>query len=283
MRKETYMLAYLLVFFLLLSGCQKDNARNQNQEREMIMQQDWEKQFQKEQERLRLSTTKIALDDFLKKIPMTLKNWENAPNEWYGLTVLGICNLLNSAPYSGQSNAKETTWKLADETLKRMGDTLSVPIVIQLLHHSASETLYKRNDWPEIRLQRAQLWLETWSRLEREKDKDFNPENMPEVNVSPPRETGLPAGVSPESISDTTLRKEYLQAISKNQAYTEYYNYQFRLRQLEVQFKRIASAYLISSYSKPPKRFEEINKLLTAYLAASKESEEIIQAIKEKW
>lgn len=232
------------------------------------MQQDWEKRLQDEQERIRVLASETPLNSFLHEIPLILKNWENAPGEWYGLIALRICDLLNSVPYSGQKEAQNATWKLAEETIQKKEDTLSIPTTVHLLYHLSSEPLCERKDWNNCRFQRVQLWVKTWTRFETEKDNSFNPENVPELNVSPPKEAKLPRGIAPEFIFDPELRQEYLQAIEQNQLKAENYNYQFRLRKLEIPFKKIASNYLINLYSKEPRNIEEIQKLLKANMIA---------------
>jgi len=157
-----------------------------------------------------------------------------------------------------------------------------VSVTFQLLYHLASKPAAKEKDWPETRLQNAQMWLKTWNRLENEKDEQFNPANLPSINVSPPAKTGLPPGVSPDAIQDPQLKQEYLQALEKNRIIIEQYNHQYGLLQLEAPFKRVATGYLINSYSQPPANLEEIQKLLEIYLKDRKETAEMLQAVRKK-
>lgn len=56
-----------------------------------------------------------------------------------------------------------------------------------------------------------------------------------ELNVSPPPETGLPAGVAPSAIHDLRLRAEYVAALEANQKRAAIATYQRNLRESESQ------------------------------------------------
>jgi hypothetical protein len=116
------------------------------------------------------------------------------------------------------------------------------------------------------RRERVKLWLHAIHRLETSKDSNFNPDDLPQLNIAPPPSTGLPAGVSPEAIRDEKLRNEYEKAIAANTKKVKYYNKQSRLRIDENFFvNKIAVNYISTAYSKSPTNLTELDKLLDEY------------------
>lgn len=200
----------------------------------------WDLQLEAEQQRLRRMAGEVPVDDFLKEANATLKQWESKPDEVYGRLAETIGDVLNSAPYSGDKSAQAATWLLAAETIRRKARAISVPTLIRLLYQLASEPVSDRSDWPAVRSERAQWWLDTWNRLDQAMDRDFNPDHVPELTAGP-----------------TAAAK------------AEYYRQQFQFRQAEPLFKRTASAYLAHLYSLTPERPEELGHLLTTHLSES--------------
>jgi hypothetical protein len=203
-----------------------------------------EHELETEQKRLRRRAEELSVDDFVTEAGATLKQWENKPDEMYGRLAETIDDLLNSAPYSGDKTAKTATWQIAEQTLTRKTDEIPIPTVISLLYHLASEPLSHRNDWPAVRSQRAQWWLEAWNRLDQEIDPNFDPDDLPDL--------------SPDTA-----------ALAK----AEYYKQQFQLRQTQSHFKQTASRHLVHLYSLPPERVQELNALLKTFLSDATRNE----------
>ena len=202
------------------------------------MQTDWKLELEAEQQRLRRLTGEPRVDDFVNEALATLKQWESKPDEMYGRLAETICDLLNSAPYSGDKAAKGATWQISEQTIRGKATALTIPTMIRLLYHLASEPVSETNDWPSVRSERAGWWLETWNRLDQAMDPNFDPDDLPELSSHP-------------------------RAVAKN----DYYKQQFKLRQVEPHFKQTASSYLAHIYSLAPERPEELNVLLTKYLS----------------
>lgn len=69
--------------------------------------------------------------------------------------------------------------------------------------------------------------------LDQRIDINFNFDDVPEINVSPPDTSEKPAGVQVESINDSEFRSAYQKLICANQEKIERYNKQVRLRNFQ--------------------------------------------------
>jgi len=205
-----------------------------------IMPASWEPELEADQQRLRDLATTVTLEEFLSRAKAMTARWEAGPGEAYGQLALAVCDLLCSAPYSGNKQAQAAAWTLAADTIERKQFTVSVPVVVSLLYHSASEPVSERNDWPAVRRERARWWLETWNRLDQAFDKHFNPKHVPETSDMPADE-------------------------SKAESYRQ----QVRLRHVEPLFKQTAVRYLVQLYALPPKDADELTSLVTAHLSTA--------------
>jgi len=63
---------------------------------------------------------------------------------------------------------------------------------------------------------------------------DFDPNEVPELTVEPPPESGLPAGVAPASIKDPKVRKVYEDSLAANSLKNQRYRYQYALTQEDL-------------------------------------------------
>lgn len=79
------------------------------------------------------------------------------------------------------------------------------------------------------------LWQEIIRALDAEIVPEFDSAGLPSLNVAPPPESGLPAGVAPDSIADPAMRAAYKQALAENALRLQRYQYQ---RQLHEQMER---------------------------------------------
>jgi hypothetical protein len=69
--------------------------------------------------------------------------------------------------------------------------------------------------------QRVAGWLAILELINQELDTGFDPEEPPEMTVSPPPDTSgaqLPPGVSPKDVKDPAARQKYIEAIEQNRA-----------------------------------------------------------------
>lgn len=77
-------------------------------------------------------------------------------------------------------------------------------------------------------------WLELAALLDRHIDPAFDPEDLPEKLVEPPRVPGadLDPGADPAMIADPRAREQYEKAIAANRAKTQRYRVQTELRRI---------------------------------------------------
>ncbi|MQA36761.1 hypothetical protein [Rugamonas aquatica] len=78
------------------------------------------------------------------------------------------------------------------------------------------------------------LLLAIFGALDAEIAPDFDPDEVPELTVEPPPESGLPAGVAPSSIKDPKVRKAYEESLAANSLKNQRYRYQYALRQEDL-------------------------------------------------
>ena len=166
-------------------------------------------------------------------------------------------------------------------------DRLPVEAVVNLLPYLRDVPVDEGNTnsgkmWERQRELNATLWLRAWQRLETETDKNFNPDDVPMMNVSSPKETGLPPGASPDSISNPQLRQQYERAIARNRQKAEAYNHQYRLRQIMEWFPQKAQTFLINAYSTPPANDAELRVLLARYVPEKNIGDNILRGVVEK-
>ncbi len=73
------------------------------------------------------------------------------------------------------------------------------------------------------------LLLAVFNHIDAKIKPDFNFEDLPAINIAPPPETGLPAGVDPNGIADPTVKAQYEKGIAANQAKARLYEFQLGL------------------------------------------------------
>jgi hypothetical protein len=121
--------------------------------------------------------------------------------------------------------------------------------------------------WSKLRLAKTKLWLEAWRRVSGSIDPNFDFEDLPLMNVSPPNGVALPPGISPESIRDPKLRRDYETAIVQNAAKATRFNEQYWLKNNAARFLGHVERYLINAYSRPPDDLPGLDQLLSEYVA----------------
>jgi hypothetical protein len=190
--------------------------------------------------------------------------WQGANRDLYALMMLHVCSEisnrgLNDLRVRFQSERFAlTALSNPDFSIEREWELLSY--LQEDLNPADSK------DWVKERGEKARLWLHGWRRLEKETDPRFNKDDRPFLNIVPPVETQLPAGVAPEAIKNEKLRAEYTAAIAANAEKTRRYNQQYILRRDGPAFMNAAKKYLVRAYSKPPQNPDELRRYLTAYI-----------------
>ena len=77
--------------------------------------------------------------------------------------------------------------------------------------------------------EKLHLLLAVFNHIDAKIKSEFNFEDVPAMNIAPPPETGLPAGVDPSAIADPTIRTQYEKEIAANQAKARLYEFQLGL------------------------------------------------------
>jgi hypothetical protein len=89
---------------------------------------------------------------------------------------------------------------------------------------------------------KLRILLDAFNGIDSKRIVAFNFHDLPEMNVLPPVESGLPAGVDPASIRDPKLREDYQRQLAANRAKTAAYNLQVDLRDIDLALTEIFKA-----------------------------------------
>lgn len=228
-----------------------------------------EQQFRSELARLDAPLRAKDLEGFVRAADEMEQTWGPGGGEYYGRLMLNVSSLaVNgfdaekvyalSQKYAAAALARADSFPLDLETKL-------LPFLAMPLARGAAEGAGVA-EWAKERKAKVGLWLRAWQRLERESDRNFDPEDRPSLNVTPPEETGLPAGVAPEAIKDAQLRARYEAALNTNAEKARRYDRQFVLRFIAESFPKAAEGYIVGAYSKPPFAQGELEQLLDTYL-----------------
>jgi len=134
--------------------------------------------------------------------------------------------------------------------------------------------------WAQLRREQATLWLHAWRRLQRVIDPNWDPDDLPMINVPAP--DGFPAGVAPEAVEDPQARARYKAAIVANREKAAKYDEQYRARQLQQHWLKTAEQFIISSYMVSPGATSELQSLLEQYITDTRVRERILRAVSTK-
>jgi len=158
--------------------------------------------------------------------------------------------------------------------------------LVSILHGQYEYMKGERTDeeWASYRRKGTERFFHAWQRLENAIDENWDPNDIPELNVSPPKGIGIPGipGMSPELIKDPVLRAEYEKAIERNREKIKIRNEQIKLRNIKKMYFRIVEKYLVSTYSIPPYDNEEFGKYLNKFTTDEKTRARIVDALTQK-
>lgn len=201
--------------------------------------------------------------------------WGRVGGDPFGRAMLEISNLLANNFRDYPSSEKYAVQALSHSS------TFSLRLETQLLGFVRRDLKLTTRDWPKERSTKTQLWLHAWGRLEREINRNFNFNDRPFLNIAPPSETGLPAGVSPEAIKDPALRRRYKAAIADNTKKSIEFNRQFELKYLDGILPKNAQEYLVRVYTKPPRNDLQLNNYLITYGISQPIRERILNEVRK--
>lgn len=166
-------------------------------------------------------------------------------------------------------------------------DSFSLNLEWQLLGQVDGFYLKKSLDERDVEYRKnaTAIWFHAVHRLETEKDPNFDKNDLPTLNVSPPLgdEHGmLIPGVSPNAIKDPVKRAAYEKVIEENQKKAIYFNLQYELRRDEALIMKDVVRYVSGVYSKPPLNRDELAEMLTKYKISAEIRKNIEGALSTK-
>ncbi len=282
--------AFLLVSICVISNSALDSVRGSSRTEKSRMNTGEMAFGQQERPNPRSFTrgqyesTLSRLDDLVRKNDLlgVLKlgdelegRWGRTGGEQYGLAMLEVANLLannfanfqNSEKYCFQALAHSQTFSLRLETQ-----------FLGFLERDLAATAWA---WSKERSAKAKVWLTAWGRLERLINRNFDFSKRPLLNIAPPPETGLPAGVAVSAIKDRRLRAQYEIALAANEKKAEEYNRQMRLKTIDRSLPKNAEAYLVRVYSRTPYNSQELSRYLIMYGFDSQIRERILNQVEK--
>jgi hypothetical protein len=214
------------------------------------------------------------------------QKWRSTDVEMYARATLKLVQELGSNNLGQYNKQHGKAQKFAIKALEK-ADTFPLEVECEMLRYVQSDfdengKKLKGESWKNLRKKRLKLWLHAWKRIEKTIDKNWNPNDIPVLKVSPPAAADLPSGASPHHIEDSQLRAEYEAAIEANRKKTETYNKQYKARQLKKYWLKDAQRSIIYSYMQPPAATDELGKLLKQYGIASEISKVLLDAVEKK-
>lgn len=135
-----------------------------------------------------------------------------------------------------------------------------------------------------LRKDALRTWLTLLAAIDRHLDPRFDPADVPEVKLIPPRsgDVALPAGASPDRIADPQARQAYEAAIKRNDAKAAYYDLQTKLRRLNDRATRESERFLEFSYSSAAPDQQEISAAIQQLVVNPSRVEQLRRAASGK-
>jgi hypothetical protein len=187
--------------------------------------------------------------------------------------VVAVCDQLSSRDLGDWRRQDELECKYARAAL-RHATVLPLAAELRLLEHVMA---VPADDRPEF----AERWLTALGRLERELDPEFDPADVPLLNVPVPG-GDLPVGVAEEHVQDPAVRQRYAQAVAENRAHAERYERQVDARRLLSRHRAPAQWFLVASYAQDLDRAAELDELLARHGVAEDWAAEVRAAARQE-
>lgn len=187
--------------------------------------------------------------------------WETGDKDAYSSGIRSLCSDMTNVNNGDRHQRHSLIFDCFNSLSAKEPDT-HIVWQFKCLH-----SLYSMIDYEgvgaEQRAEAAKVILHVYARLVSNTDPTFDFSRRPFLNISPPLETGLPSGVSPDSIKDENLRRQYEEEIRKNAQHIKAYNMQSLLRRLKEQYGSLIEQCLIGMYSQGPA--DELHELLNQF------------------
>jgi hypothetical protein len=109
-------------------------------------------------------------------------------------------------------------------------------------------------------------WLSFFAALDRNIDRQWDPEDVPVMGVIPPVSEGVAhsPGVDPSKITDPAARQQYEQDLKANWAYAEHYRVQHLLRRIDERAMHRFERLLAERYKDSSADRTEVEELVKA-------------------
>lgn len=216
------------------------------------------------------------------------KKWRATDVETYALLTYKVSATLGSLDFR-TPRCHYLARSFAMRALEK-ADKFPLHVECQLLGYvqqrsDAKGNTLKGKAWAVLRKKQANLWLHAWQRIEKTIDKNWDPKDLPSINVMlPPGVSGV-AGMSPKHIKDPKLRAQYEAAIAANKKKNEEYGRQYRARRLKKYRIPRAERFIIRAYMEPPTgkaELKELEALLQQYIPDAGKRTRILKAVENK-
>jgi len=135
-------------------------------------------------------------------------------------------------------------------------------------------------EWQALRNQILQYRLRLWQRIENVIDPNWDPNDLPAMNISPPGQHGYSSGVAPESIKEPDIRRQYEAALEANRQKGERYRTQRSARKLRDRYSRSLKKAIADAFKMQPVSQQDLDKLkeqLSAYVSDEKLRGELLE------
>jgi hypothetical protein len=110
-------------------------------------------------------------------------------------------------------------------------------------------------------------WLSALSVIDRSLDPGFDPQDVPESNLTPPPTSSgvrYPSGVDPKAIPDPAARAQYQEALARNREKADRYRFQDKLRRLESRASSDIDEFVRRFYTTAPADQNELKEIVEA-------------------
>jgi hypothetical protein len=211
------------------------------------------------------------------------QKWRQTDVEVYARLTYEVCATMGSLDFGTHKN-HYLAQSFAMRALEK-ADDIPLELECKLLGYvqdrmDVTGKPLKGEAWAVLRKKQAKLWLRACQRIEKTIDNNWDPNDMPSLNVVPPATTGLPPGVAPSAIKDPKLRAEYEAAIEANRKKAGDYSEQHRVRDLKKYFIPMAERFIIGAYIELP--MAELEGLLEQNISDPNKRASILKAVEKK-
>jgi hypothetical protein len=134
------------------------------------------------------------------------------------------------------------------------GDIPALEKALTLVASMRPASSAPKADMAGFRAEKLYWLLAVFNTIDSKLKPDFNFAELPMLNVAPPPESGLPAGVDPTSIKDPGVRAQFEREIAMNQMKKSIYELQSSLRKIDRANLEAFRSHVSMQYTKTFKK-----------------------------